>query len=522
MSELKGIAKDAGRTQDRDQVTLGDTMSGSEPKPTRPSPEGLRGLEDDVPRASLLGEVKSEFIRLVLYPVLLKRWRPSAQHHLRELRKYEFASLETIETIRWSRIHAILRHASQHVPYYRNLFRENGMRPEDICSLRDFARLPILTKSTVQEKLSELSADDRDKGAGQPNASGGSTGKPVQFFQDAEYWDRAYANEWFVQSWWGIRPGDRTASVWGADRDIPDQSWGERFYSSIGQIRVCNAFALTAGQMERFAKMLVTWQPRYVTGYASALEVFANFLLERPKLRVRAHAVKTTADVLSEEKRRVIEKAFGCPVFNFYGSREINNVAAECPAQNGLHANALARYIEIVDDAGNPVPPGVPGRILLTDLTNYYMPFLRYEIEDIGSWKRQPCSCGRQFPLLERVWGRSSDFIVTPEGKLIHSVFFTHLFYDMPEVVLFQVNQKDLQDIRVYLVLRPGVKEYPQGLLRERLRQAFGPAVAFNIQVVPKIERPPSGKHRFTVSSVRASWGPANEPVSEVWGTETP
>ena len=112
--------------------------------------------------------------------------------------------------------------------------------------------------------------------------------------------------------------------------------------------------------------------------------------------------------------------------------------------------------------------------------------------------------------------------IVTPEGKSIHSVFFTHLFYDMPDVALFQINQKDLYNVEVYLVLRPGISEYPAPLLRERLRQALGANVTFSVQVVPKIDRPPSGKHRFTVSSVRPSWGPANNLIRELRGVEAP
>jgi phenylacetate-CoA ligase len=259
--------------------------------------------------------------------------------------------------------------------------------------------------------------------------------------------------------------------------------------------------------MEQFAKMLVAWKPRHVIGYASALEVFAKFLIERQESRIRPVAIKTTADVLGEEQRAIIERAFGCPVYNFYGSREINNLAVECPARSGLHVNALRRYIEIVDDDGNAVPPGVPGRILLTDLTNYFMPFLRYEIEDIGSWTGTPCRCGRPFPLLAKIWGRSSDFIVTPEGKLIHGEFFTHLFYAMPEVASFQVNQKDLFNIRIELVLRPGVTDYPATQFRERLRKIFSSAVMLDVEVVPKINRLPSGKHRFTVSSVKPSWG---------------
>ena len=481
--------------------------------------EGRHESISKMTNSNMPTRVYSEIIRRTLYPLLLRRWRPSAQSHLRELRKYEFASLESIEAVQWNKLQAIVRHAAQYVPYYRNIFRELGVQPEDIRSRQDFTRLPILRKSTLQVASAELVAQNREKAAGLPNASGGSTGKPVQFFQDAGYWDYAYASQWFVESWWGIRPGDRTASIWGTDRDIHEQTWKERFFSAIGQIRVCNAFALTHSKLERFANMLVAWQPRHVIGYASALEVFAKFLLERQESRIRPLAVKATADVLSEERRNIIEQAFGCPVYNFYGSREINNLAVECPARKGLHVNALSRYIEIVDDEGKAVPPGVPGRILLTDLTNYFMPFLRYEIEDIGSWTVVGCSCGRAFPLLAKIWGRSSDFIVTPEGRLIHSVFFTHLFYDMPNVALFQVDQKDLHSVEVRLVLRPGEREYPELLLRDRLQQAFGPNVSFTLQVVPKIDRPPSGKHRFTVSSVQASWGLSKKPDWQEIGT---
>lgn len=455
----------------------------------------------------LLATLRSELIRRCLYPVLLKHWRPSGQRYLEELRKYEFAPLEAIEAIQATKLRAVVEHAAKHVPYYRTLFKNCALQPEDIRSTKDFELIPTLSKSTLQKSCDALIAENRDRTSGQWNASGGSTGKPVQFFQDAEYWDRAFASLSFVESWWGIRPGDRTASIWGADRDIPEQNWKERLYGEIQQLRVCNAFALTEPMMEKFAAMLVNWQPRHIIGYASALEVFAKFLLERGTFPIRPVAIKTTADVLSEDRRNTIERAFGCPVYNFYGSREINNLAVECPARQGLHVNALNRYIEIVDDEGKAVPPGVPGRILLTDLTNSFMPLLRYEIEDIGSWTGKACACGRPFPLIARVWGRSSDFIVAPEGKLIHSVFFTHLFYDMPDVALFQINQTDLENVTVYLVLRPGITEYAERLLRDRLRQALGPSVCFSIQVVCDIARPPSGKHRFTVSSVKPTWG---------------
>ncbi len=196
--------------------------------------------------------MKSDFIRKMVFPVMVKRWHPYAKRYLAEAKTHEFAPTEVVQTLQWARLKAIVRHATQHAPYCRSPFCEQRIKQDDIRSPRDFARLPVLTKATLQQKSGELVAENRERSDGQPNANGGSTGKPLQFFQGAEFCNRAYANQWFIKSLWGIRPGDRTASLWGADRDIPGQRWRERVQSEIAQVRVCNAFALKHSQMEEF------------------------------------------------------------------------------------------------------------------------------------------------------------------------------------------------------------------------------------------------------------------------------
>jgi phenylacetate-CoA ligase len=235
--------------------------------------------------------------------------------------------------------------------------------------------------------------------------------------------------------------------------------------------------------------------------------------MERPYLSIRPHAVKSTAEVLTDEERTTIEQAFRCPVYNFYGSREVNNLAAECPAHKGLHVNALTRYIEVVDETGKPLGPLQPGRILVTDLTNYAMPFIRYEIEDIGTWSGAQCKCGRPFPVLANVLGRKTDFIVTPSGKLIHGEYFTHLFYGMPAVSQFQLVQDSLDHVRMEVVLSPGASESSLDSLRSRLSESMGAGVRCDVETVQQIERPPSGKHRFTVSSVPIPWGHVDQKL---------
>jgi phenylacetate-CoA ligase len=414
--------------------------------------------------------------------------------------------LEHLERLQWQRLKLLLEHAAKNIPYYCDVFGKQDISVQDIRCAADLRRLPILAKKDLQHNAQALLAKGIPANKIRSNATGGSTGTPVQFFQDGSYWAWAKASQRFVESWWGIRAGDRTAAIWGCDRDLSQQSWKERLHSALQQMRTCNAFALTPAEMHQFAAMLASWQPRFVIGYASALEVFATFLALRPDLHIRPHAVKSTAEMLTERQRETIEKAFKAPVFNFYGSREINNLAAECALRKGLHINSFCRFVEIVDDAGRPVEAGTPGRIVVTDLTNFAMPFIRYETGDLGVWADRPCPCGRPFPLLAELLGRKSDFIVAPSGKLIHGEFFTHLFYDAPQVANFRVNQIELDRLQVHIVLRAGVTAYDSTAIRQRITRAMGDGVTCEVIVVDSVERTASGKHRFTVSNVPVNW----------------
>jgi phenylacetate-CoA ligase len=255
--------------------------------------------------------------------------------------------------------------------------------------------------------------------------------------------------------------------------------------------------------------MLQRWRPRYLTGYASALEVFAKFLSHRPEVVIRPCAIKSTAEVLSARQRSLIQSVFGCPVYDFYGSREVNNIAAECREQRGLHVNSLARYVEVVDQERSPVPSGVPGRLLVTDLTNYSMPLIRYENEDVATWSEGSCPCGRSLPRLSALLGRKSDFIVLPRGKLIHGEFFTHLFYGVSDVLQFQVLQSAADLLRVDVVLESGADPSILCPIIANIQEVLGDAIECKVRVVDQITKSMSGKHRFTISQVEVPWGMA-------------
>lgn len=448
-----------------------------------------------------MAELLSDLLRTTLFTWQQRRWYPGAFTGLGRLQRADVRDAGYWQDLQQRRLAGMQQHAAANVPYYREIL--GGKQP---TALADF---PILTKETLRTRGHALLADGVNKSRLTLNASGGSTGKPVQLYQDANYWQEARASQWFVESWWGIRPGDRTASIWGTDRDLPPQTVREKITAFIAQLRVCNAFALDEQRMEAFAEMLAAWQPRFVIGYSSALSLFARFLLERPHLAIRPVAMKSTAEVLHASERAVIEQAFQAPLYDFYGSREVNNIAAQCEQRRGLHVNTWNRVVEIVDEKGAPVAPGRPGRVLVTDLTNFAMPMIRYENEDVSSLDPEPCACGRAFPTLSRIEGRKSDFILTPARRLIHGEYFTHLFYDQPQVRTFRVHQESLERVVVEMVLADPGAAPDFSALRAKIQEPLGAGVEVAMKVVPAIARPESGKHRFTTSDVVVPWGEA-------------
>jgi len=451
-----------------------------------------------------LSETISDWIRTTAFPLQQRRWYPTARGSLKELKRYEFAPPNEIEDRQWSMLVSTLRHAGKTVPYYRDLFRQLHV---DIgtLSIGDFSTLPVLTKRDLRNRAHDLRSEAAHPEA-DLRASGGSTGTPVQFWQDPVYRDWGRASRWLVEGWWGIEPGERAACIWGADQDLNERSFRDRIHAAISQERICNAFAISEEELERFARMLSRWQPKLLRGYASALAAFAEFMESRPSIVVRPVAIESAAEVLRAQDRSRLERVFGCPVYDFYGSREINNLAAECATHEGLHVNQLTRYLEIVDENGKASPPGQPGRILVTDLTNQTMPLIRYELEDIGTWASSPCSCGRPFPLLESINGRKSDFVICPDGKAIHGEHFTHMFYDLPQVERFQLLQDDVSHVRVIVVTEIADDESLLKELERRTQEVLGTEVALDIIRVDEIPCSPSGKFRFTVSTVPAPW----------------
>lgn len=424
--------------------------------------------------------------------------RPPASLSAREvvcadLELGQWTSAAEVAQVQWERLQKLLVHAYENVPFYRRRMDEAALRPGDIRGMDDFRRLPALTKADVRDHLDGLLARTFTREALTCDATGGSTGTPVRFFRDpmAGLWaEEACAR---FRRWIGYEYGDKLALMWGAVRDIPAEHPPHE--------RWLNSFNCSPESIEAFVRELVEWRPRAVRAYASAAALVARHIRERELPAPRPRAVESSAEKSWPADRALIEEVFNCPVFDLYGSREVPALACECDRHDGLHIFADIHLVEVIRD-GRPARPGEEGAILVTDLTNYGMPFIRYEIGDVGVAADGSCACGRGFPRLREVIGRITNILTTPDGRYVHGALFGRFISDQPGVRAFQLHQKALDHVVVAIQPDRGFDTRRVEAAVGRLRWHLGPGVRVEWQEVESIPPAPSGKRHVAISDV--------------------
>jgi len=417
-----------------------------------------------------------------------------------ELEKSQYLSSEEIRGIQLTRLKALLNHAYENVPYYRRRFEEAGVKPADIKDIADLTRLPILTRSEVRENSSDLIAMDFPKQKMIPHATGGSTGEPLQFYitREKSAWGSAAAYR--AYKWYGLELGDKVAYFWGSQRDLMAQRKARaRLKNFLLRRTFLKVLDISERDLEQFVQILIKFKPRAFIAYPSPLYIFARYVKTKGLTNIRPQLIITQGEKLFDFQRKLAEEAFCCPLFDFYGSQEVATMAVECPEHRGYHITAENVVLEFVRD-GKHVSPGEVGKILVTDLHNYAMPFIRYENGDLGMPLDEACSCGVNLPLMKSIEGRASDVLVIGD-KFITPVSLTTLFERMP-ISQYQVIQEVKDQIVVKIVRTKDYTKVHTEQLLKLLPMYLGGDVKIDVVFVDSIPPPPSGKHRFIISKV--------------------
>jgi phenylacetate-CoA ligase len=444
-------------------------------------------------------------VRRLFWPLSLWRAGETAQlRYLREFERTQYLPADELRDLQWQRLRALLRHAFERCPFYAERFRRAGIHTGDLRGPEDLRALPTLEKRDLQEECERMVAGGWPRADLIRNQTGGSTGVPVPFYLGKDRKCSRAAATLRHNRWAGWEVGDRAAVIWGAQVDRPADTWRSRLRGLLLRDPLwLDTAALTEDALRGFHAALRRHRPRIVLAYARAAVLFARWLLARGLEVPRPHALVTSAEVLEDGERALVEEVFGCPVFNRYGCREVSVLASECPAHTGLHVMAEGLYLEIETSHG-PAAPGETGAILVTDLLNFAMPLVRYRIGDMGAWAGGTCPCGRGLPRLAAVAGRVTDFLVGCDGRLVSGVFLaTYVVAHRPSLGQVQIRQ-DRAGAVVYR-LKPGRDFRPADdldYLGRATRRFLGEAAQMGSEIVEALPPEPSGKFLFSRSTV--------------------
>ncbi len=401
----------------------------------------------------------------------------------------------------------LLDHCNQFVPYYSKIIKKiNKPYTDDPFEyLRDF---PILTKEIIRQNFEDLKSKDISKRKWHLYPSGGSTGKPIEIIQDYDYSARSGAIKLLFSKFAGKEIGELEVQLWGSLKDINKntENWKARLMNKVTNTVVLNAFHMSPEKMRYYIDFLNRSKPKLLSAYTSSLFELAKFA-ENEKIEVVPQkAIITSAGTLHPLMREVIERVFHCRIFNRYGSREVGDIACEKPGINGLWVAPWGNYVEIVDMDGFRIPEGQEGEILLTSLTNFAMPLIRYEIGDRGYLvKNNERLTSKNCQILGEVIGRIDDTFLTKDGALIHPGYFITVLFFKKWIDKYQVIQKDYSHI-VFRIVRTSSNFSNDELVEitVKTKQVMGSDCNVDFEFVEKIPENPSGKFRYLISEIQS------------------
>lgn len=420
----------------------------------------------------------------------------------RALRRRQWWPAERVARIQRERLSAIVRHAAATCPFYAERFRAAGIDPAAVRGLGDLAGLPPLAKSDVRERAADLFSRAFRRDELIAARTGGSTGVALQVWCDRRGVQERAGAARLADTWSGWRPGEPVAAVWG-NPPVP-RGWRGRLRAAVkDRFIFLDTMRLDDAAIDRF---LADWRrvrPGLLYGHAHSLFLLADSLARRGVAAPRPQGIVATSMMLLQPERAVVERVFGVRVTDRYGCEELGLIACECERHAGLHLNAELVAVEVLRPDGAPAAAGEAGRLVITDLANRGQPLLRYEVGDWGALAPEPCPCGRGWPLLARLVGRTADFLVARDGARVAGIsLIENTLTRYPGIRQLQLVQETRTRVVVNLAPADGYGEPTARGLTETLQRSLGADVAVEIRLVERIAQEASGKYRFAICKV--------------------
>ena len=402
---------------------------------------------------------------------------------------------ETIEDYQFNKLRSLIDYTYENIPYYQELFDKIQLKPQDINQLQDIKYIPVLTKKDIRKNFDRLIDPKLNKKKLMLNFTGGSTGIPLKFYHDENYLINADAMR--IRNWKyhvGFNKNEKEAILWGDARDIRNVNLKKIIKFFIYRNIEINTFNINEKKFLNFFKLYNILKPNIIRGYASSL-FFAAEIINKNNLDIHPpKSIISSAETLSNKMRDYIENTFNSKVYNSYGSREVSQIAMECHYGN-MHLSSENQIVELVENE-NYLEKNLKN-IVVTNLNNHCMPFIRYEIGNLAeSINNVNCECGITHQCLNGLAGRENENIVLNDGRVINGEFFEFLFDDIDEVERYQVLYTKSQNNLLIRLQADSNHNEIELKLKNKIKRSIN-SVKISFEFNKDFQKTPSGNFKF-------------------------
>lgn len=375
-----------------------------------------------------------------------------------------------VRKLQLTQLAALVRHAAESTSYYEQILSDLAGRSNEL-SWDDWYAVPLLDRETAREQFQSLQSNavPETHGATNVSATSGSIGKPVRVVQTAL--STAYEGAALLRyhKWHKRNYQARLASI--KHSRLPEQGTGDYHQSNWGWpvndvYASAPVAALTlAPTISEQAVWLRRIDPEYLLSLPSNLlhliKYFRDHNLTLPSIK----SVSTMMEVVTPELRELCREVWNAPVIDSYSCRETGTLAIQCPDHTHYHVVSENNLVEILREDGSPCEPGEAGRVVVTDLHNFAMPMIRYELGDYAE-VGGPCPCGRGLPVITRIHGRLRNMMLLPNGDRVWAHMARPRLLELDYLRQYQFVQRSWDTIQANLVVeRPLTAEEEQQLV---------------------------------------------------------
>jgi len=438
------------------------------------------------------------FVRNVLIPLYDFATENPTRKYMRELEKSQWFTPGKIKELQEEKLRRLIKHAYETVPHYHRIFRKNKLNFNDFKSLDDLTKLPILSREKVRDEFDALISRGYPRKKMVYGCTGGSTGEPTRFYTTRE--NRCWSNaaRYLAWQWAGFDIGDKFAQVFGLHLDQPMfQSLKGKIEGRIKRRISLDAYQMSEKTIEKFVQKMKKFKPKILYGTATSVANLAKFIEDKRIEGFHLRSVIIDSMGLFEHEVKMIERVFGCKVWWNYHNRENGTFASECSEHNGYHLFSQNFVFEFIGK-GEKVALGEAGSIVVTDLTNYAMPFIRYEVGDVGVPSDDICACGRSLPLMRKLVGRTSEILVSATGEFMQNPFsgrLEHIILETLDIKQYQIVQETSTKIIVRIIPGKTYASKDTEIIRKMMYSLMGD-LDIEVKLVDSIAKSKSGKRQ--------------------------